>query len=70
MSSPRSPPEPLSSPVLVPELPEPVELPPVDTAGAVVTSGIEPNPVWPTGGAWQAPTSKSARMLRVPTSAP
>jgi len=65
--------EPLSSPVLVPELPElpePEEPLPVDTAGAVVTSGIEPNPVWPTGGAWQAPTSKSARMKRVPTSAP
>ncbi len=45
------PPEPLSSPVLVPELPEPEVLPPVDTAGAVVMSGIEPNPVWPTGGA-------------------
>jgi len=37
------PPEPLSSPVLVPELPE--ELPPVDPAGVVVASGIEPNPV-------------------------
>jgi hypothetical protein len=42
---PRSRPEPLSSPVLVPELLELVELPPVDAAGAVVTSGIEPNPV-------------------------
>jgi hypothetical protein len=48
--------------VLVPELVELPALPPVDAAGAVVTSGIEPNPVWPTGGAWQAPTSKSARM--------
>ncbi|MBK6845946.1 MAG: hypothetical protein IPG88_27375 [Gemmatimonadetes bacterium] len=39
------PPEPLSSAVVVPELLELVELPPVDAAGAVVTSGIEPNPV-------------------------
>jgi hypothetical protein len=48
--------------VLVPELPDVDELPPVDTTGAVVTSAIEPNPVWPTAGAWQAPTIKSARM--------
>ena len=64
------PPEPLSSAVVVPELLELVELPPVDAAGAVVMSGVEPKPVWPTGGAWQAPTNKSARMLRVPTAAP
>jgi len=38
------PPEPLSSPVLVPELLEPVELAPVDVAGAPVMSGIEPKP--------------------------
>jgi hypothetical protein len=31
--------------VLVPELPELEELPPVDTTAAVVTSAIEPNPV-------------------------
>jgi hypothetical protein len=35
----------LSSPVLVPELLELVELPPVDMAGAVVMSGVEPKPV-------------------------
>ena len=55
--------------MLVPELPELDELLLVDEAGAVVASGIEAKPVWPTDGAWQATTSKSAGMLRVRTSA-
>ena len=59
--------EPLSSPVLVPELLELVEPSPVDAAGAVVASGDEPKPVWPMGDAWQAVASKSARVFRVAT---
>ena len=44
--------EPLSSLVLVlPELPELLELPPVDPTGAVVASGVDPKPLCPTADA-------------------
>jgi hypothetical protein len=57
-------------PELVPALLELVDLSPVDAAGAVEMSGVEPKPVWPTGDAWHAVASKSARGFRVPMPAP
>jgi len=56
--------------VLFPELLELDEPPVLAPTGAVVTSGIDPKPVSPTGGAWQATTSSSARVFRGPTPAP
>jgi len=54
--------------VVVPELLELVDPWPVDAAGAVVMSGVEPKPVWPMGDAWQAVTSRSAKLFRGLTS--
>ena len=59
MSAP-PPPEPLASPVLVPELDK---FPPVHVGDAIVMSGVEPKPVWLMDDGWQA-VSRSARVDR------
>jgi len=62
-------PEPLASLVDVPVLLELVEPSPVD-AGAVMISGVELKPVWFVVDAWQAATSKRARVCQISTTPP